>query len=1103
MPTREDIDSFKQKVNLWGDEPAIMEAMGETIEDVLPPEPSLEEELESGELSQDNLSMDEFLSQAGLDVEDETEDMPGLDDLLDEPVESPVPETESPETDDFALPPDMSDFSDLGFDETEESPASPEDSFDDLFGGGEGAGLEGLEDLIGTEDLGGVEEADLEGLEGLGGAEEADLEGLDGLGGVEEADLEGLEDLGGVEEADLEGLEDLGGVGDTGLEGLDGLGGVEEEDLEGLEDLGGVGDTDLEGLEDLGGVEDTGFEGLEDLGGVEDTGFEGLEDLGGAEDAVPESLEDLGGPDISGGLDEMDLGDLDELGSMEDMDLGGLDVPGASEPGASEDLEELEDLGEPEELVGGEEEGFDLNAPGEEFDLSSPDEDIAELGGIDDMSLEDEGVPQFSLGNLSEGFEFQEGISFDDDLDASLDSLDTLDDTFLMDDTDDLEIEETDLFQISDEDMDAVQENLRRLPLNLKIAIQDVLSEADDLTGVRYKKLVTMLIKGSAPRQISTEFFNITGKKIELPKGYQKLTGKEFEKKKTGFLYLFAEKGWPFIRLAAVILVLLGLTVFLSFQYLYRPMQAHMYYVDGLERIADDEYSEADEFFRKAYFGWNLGRLNIKGWPRRGRFLDYASAYEERRAFPWADMMYEGLIGEYPDYINGYYRYGTFLTNRTGDYAKSAEILSLGLNRDLFNYNLTLALGDNYMLWAEEDPDKLEDARYQYATAVSRRENDESMLRMLTYFLKTENDEQIRILNNIYASKTNIKGDSAFTAKVLSDLGGYYIDRNQVSDAKDLLFKAEQINMTVPEVHYQLARYFRRTYNTGQEKVALQKTLFYMDQVQPLNRSRIFKKIAVYRRRGEISMEEGRYDSAEAEFVAGINLLEDSQARGLIGTDPLIGELYGDMGNLHYDVYDDLGAALEYYILAEKNRYFKGEMSYKKGYVYYDKGDYDSAVLEFESALKTLTDRRNTQFALANTLVHRQNLFGARNQYQEILRGLKRDESALPYLAPEDILEHRSLVNNFIRVYNNLAYVDFQLADRSRDPSKESEALLNLTKAADYADRIDRDPETRVRTRPEDSLVFQNTMAILKPLPGTSVYMYDEITRTPDEMLSR
>ncbi|MDC7234768.1 MAG: hypothetical protein PQJ58_16160 [Spirochaetales bacterium] len=70
MPTREDIDSFKLKVNLWGDEPAIMEAMGETIEDVLPPEPSLEEELSTGELDQDDLSMDDFLNQVGLEPED-------------------------------------------------------------------------------------------------------------------------------------------------------------------------------------------------------------------------------------------------------------------------------------------------------------------------------------------------------------------------------------------------------------------------------------------------------------------------------------------------------------------------------------------------------------------------------------------------------------------------------------------------------------------------------------------------------------------------------------------------------------------------------------------------------------------------------------------------------------------------------------------------------------------------------------------------------------------------------------------------------------------------------------------------------------------------
>jgi tetratricopeptide (TPR) repeat protein len=569
-------------------------------------------------------------------------------------------------------------------------------------------------------------------------------------------------------------------------------------------------------------------------------------------------------------------------------------------------------------------------------------------------------------------------------------------------------------------------------------------------------------------------------------------------------LYQFAEKGWPFVRMVAVILVLLGMTVYLSFHFLYRPLQAHIYYTQGLDLIEQDEYSEGFALFNKAFFGWGLGKLTIQGWPSKNRFLDYADAYRMRRAFPYAVQMYEGLLGEYPEFLRGYLEYGLFLTNKTGEYARSAEILSMGLNRDLYNYDLMLALGDNYMLWSEEDPDKLEDARFQYATALAHYDgNDEIMLRMLRYFLRIQDDSNISILSNIYSKKSGIKGDPAFTALTLSDLGGYYIDRNQVSEAKDFLFKAEEIDVSVPDVHYQLARYFRRTYNMDQEKKALQKALFYMDQAQPLSRSRIFKNVGIYRRRGEINYEEGLYDNAEEEFEAGIRLLEDSQLRGLIGTNSEIGELYADMGNLHYTVYDDLTGALNYFNKAEKNQYHTGDISYRKGYIYYDQKQYDQAVLEFESALKDMKKTRNTRFALANTLVYRHNFFGARNQYMEILRDLKREESSLPYLAPEDIIEHRSLVNHFIRVYNNLAYVDYSLAERGSDQVKQSQALLSLTRAADYADRIDRDPETMVRSRPEDSLVFQNTMAMIKPLPESDVYLYDEITRTPEELLSR
>ena len=1103
MPTREDIDGFKQKINLWGDEPAIMEALGESIEDVLPPEPTAEESLQLDELDQDDLSMDDFLSQVGLDEEEtpeeySEEELTPLDDLDDVPGADSgpeIPETKMPE-DDFSLPGDLGDFSDLGL----EGPSFSDDSeseqddflsgLDDFMTGGSGEGPEVSEDrggedgLSGLDDLGGEEE--LSGLDDLGGEEE--LPGLDDLGG--EDGLSGLDDLGGEEE--LSGLDDLGG--EEELPGLDDLGG--EEELPGLDDLGGEdgltglgdlgGEEELSGLDDLGGEEE--LSGLDDLGGEEE--LPGLDDLG--EDEEPFELEELGDEDELPDAGASDEEDLQELESLDGEDLEG--------PGEEEELPSLDEAGDDFD-----EGGFDLGAPGEEFDLTSPDEEVPELDGMEDLSMDDEeSGTQFSLGDFGEEFNFQEGISFDDDMDASLDSLDTLDDTFLMDDSEELEQEESEQFEISEEDLDSIQECLRRLPLNLKTAIQNFLADADDLTGVRYKKLISMLIKGSSPRQINTEYFNITGKKIQLPQGYLKQSGREFERKRTGFFYQFQEKGWPFVRLFSVILVFLGLTVYLSFHFLYRPFQAHLYYSQGLDSISRDQFDEGEALFRKAYFGWSLGRLDIEGWRSKKRFLDYADAYRDRRAYSDAAEMYEGLIGEYPEYIKGYLEYGRFLSFIKGDYPKAVEILSMGLNRDMYNYDLMLALGDSYFNWSEEDPDKLEDARFQYATALSRNDKkDEVLLRMLRYFLRAGDDENIDILSNIYSKKSSIKGDSAFSALVLSDLGGYYIDKNQVSDAKDLLFKAENIDESVPDVHYQLARYFRRTYNTDQEKRALQKALYYMDQTQVLSRSRIIKKIGIFRRRGEISYSEGNNEEAEVEFEAGIRLLEDSQVRGLIGSTPDLGELYADMGTLHYEVYDDLDGALNYYELAEKNLYETGEIAYRKGYIHYARQRYDNAVLEFEEAMENLENDRNTRFALANTMVHRQNLFGARNQYTEILRDLKREESSLPYLAPNDILEHRSLVNHFIRVYNNLAYVDYVLSKRSADPSRQSQALLSLAKAADYADRLDRDPETMVRSRPEDSLVFQNTMAVVKPVPETDVHMYDDIPRSPDELLSR
>ncbi len=1052
MPTREDINKFKQYVNLWGDEPAVMAALGEPIEDVPPPEPSVEDSLNLDALEGDDLSLEDFLNQAG---EDESSEQAGptAEDFLQELNQLGSDGLSKPEgLGEEGFP----DLDGLNFGETFPEPETPPDQ-EGSFKPESLPDLEGFSELDSLTAEGGMPSLDeLTGKEGFSEPEEQ----------TEPTEFSGLDSL--TAEGGMPSLDEL-----TGKSGLDSL--TAQEDLPFLDEL-------------------TGKEGApEPEEQIEPKGFSGLDSLTAEEGSSP--LDELFEKDESSPQNELSI---DKLYGFEEQTDG---------------MPPLEDL--PSEDPASSEEGSLTNIDIEDFndieDFDSPEGSFPSRGSgdstlesLDIPSLEEEGDTQFDLGDMGKSFDFQdEGFNFDEEGSGSLESLDSLD-NFLVDDLDEGETEE-DPFQISEDHVKAIQKKLDSFPLNLKIAIEETLAEAEDLKGVRYSKLIQMLSSGSTTRQIVTEYFNITGKKIQLPRGYDKQSGRNFELRQSGFLYQFIKRGWPLIKIGTTALIILGIMIYIGFSFVYRPLQATVYYRQGLKRIAEDQFAEGDALFHKAYFGWRAGPLEIEGWPSKKRFLQYGEAFKARRNYPAAGRMYEALVGEFPGYMTGYLEYGLFLTHITGDYPYAAEILSLGLDRDMYNYKLMLALGDTYFIWSEEEPDKLEDARYIYAATLSRNDKkDEVLLRMLSYFLRVKDEKNINILYNIYVKKSSIKGDSAYTARILSELGGYYIDRNEVSKAKDLLFKAEQINTTIPEVHYQLSRYFQKTFNPGQEKKALQKALFFMDQIHPLNRSRIYEKINIYRRRGEMNYKEGLSEKAEIDLEAGIHLVEGSQARGLIGSSRDIGALYKDMGNIHYEIHDDLKGALGYYDKAEENGYQSIDLSYRRGYILYEQKDYNLAVLAFERALKQRPENtRNIRFALGNTMIHRQNFSGARDNYLALLRDLKNEEDSLPYLAPEDIMEHRSLVNYFIRTYNNLAYTEYALSQRARDPDRESHALLYFTKAADYADRLDRNPETRVRSHPEDSLVFQNTMSIVKPVPGRKVQLYDELTRDADVLLTR
>ena len=299
-----------------------------------------------------------------------------------------------------------------------------------------------------------------------------------------EEDEEESIDLGGLDD-----LEDLGGLDD--LEDFS----VQEEPDEDLAD-------DLDGMDDLGGLDD--LDGVEDLAGLNDDDLNTLDDLGEIDDG-----------DIAG-LGEME--DLEDLGSLED--LGGEDFSDEDDiPDTEAALENLaQSLEEDEPFGGGEDDGGEEIVLDEDFGLSEIDDDF-----LDDLN-DDEGN-QFSLDDLGSEYNFTE-----DDTDASGDLGFDLDE--LENDINQTVASEAALnFEISHGDLEKLEAALYGLPLNLKIAVQDFLSD-DASTVDQLEKMIDLVTRDVPPRQIAQLYKNFTGKQVDIPRGYEKKSGDDFARER-------------------------------------------------------------------------------------------------------------------------------------------------------------------------------------------------------------------------------------------------------------------------------------------------------------------------------------------------------------------------------------------------------------------------------------------------------------------------------------------------------------------------------------------------------------------------------------------
>jgi len=710
------------------------------------------------------------------------------------------------------------------------------------------------------------------------------------------------------------------------------------------------------------------------------------------------------------------------------------------------------------------EEGADAGAPAEEEEA----EELifeAEEGGEDDFQID-----EFALPDFGEEFEIEEEEKLPEaeaEMPAQAEGAEQ-------------EIEEAEEeFELSEEDFAQVQKALTLIPRNLKIAIEELIAEKK-LSGEKLRTLIGYLVEGAAPKTIAAYVSRLVGKKISLPRAFERKTGLAFELERKTFAYALRENILPVLRVFVLSLILVSLLGYAGYNFIFRPLYAGHLYRQGYEQIIEKNYTDANSVFEKA-----VGVRPIKKW-----FGKYAEGFRDYNQFRLAEEKYEQLLKRYENDRQGLLDYADLATNYLKDYPKADEKLKVLLEKDFRDYDGLLASGDNHLEWAEQESSHFEDARFAYASLLEfYGDKEEVMFRMLKYFIRTDRLEEVKKLKMVLESNAKIKVDP----EIYAELGGYLLDQHEYDEVTDTLFKAMKVKADIPEIHYNLARYFNHVGDTGEEFKALKESINLLKDKNNPDKD-VVMLIDSHNRMGKYYWNKREYLKAEEHYNLALKDIESFQKHNILGRREEFGEVYYNLGDIYYYIEGNLDTSFSSYKKAKDNYYKNPELDYKLGFINYAGQRYGQALLDFSKVAEITGNNPNALYSLANTLFQRRDYFAAQGYYLHLLDMLERTKDNIPYLRIEENPEHRALLENIMKVYNNLGVTLGELGLQLSDDKKQSQALVNLTFSSEYYDLLSRDPESMVRAETRN-LAYLNQRGMIYPETGFQPQIYLRIPK--------
>ena len=669
-------------------------------------------------------------------------------------------------------------------------------------------------------------------------------------------------------------------------------------------------------------------------------------------------------------------------------------------------------------------------------------------------------------------------------------------------------IEEISLKQ---DDVDNLLKTLSLYPLNLRIICEELIAEQVILPQ-QLAKLIRLLVNGAPVKETAAHVESITGKSVVIPKSFEKMTGAALEEEQASFGYIFTHNFLPVIRLIFFVLLMAGSVIYLGYRFIYTPLRAESIYQRGYERIPAGEYQRANDLFHQAF---EIHRK--KNW-----FYSYAEAFRDQRRYSLAEGKYDELLKNYPRDKKGVLDYAGLNTNYLMNFEKANRLLQ----RELLDFAPSdmeglLAAGDNFLYWADSNPDRYynryEDARFSYARLLELYGWQPAVVeRMMKYFIRTDN---LRETLNLRAwFENNLRYN--LSAESLAELGGYLLDKQlekpagvpdpyigSIESVRSMLLQAVMAQPTLPEPHYHLARYHHNLNNTTDERLTLENAIraFNLAETESVRR-RKYRSDTHYRY-ANLLINNSEFFHAEENIVRGIGLYEDFMDRNLITASPALGQLYALKGDLEYFVKSgDMEAALNNYRAAERYDYSPPEIQYRMGAAYYQTGNWGSSLEYLFKAASELPLNRRILYALGNTAYQRGDYFAAQGYYTRLLDVLENQRIRLPLLLPNDGVQFQETGERLMMARNNLGAVNEALAEQTGNREYRSSALVMYSESARAWDAITRNPETMTRMRLTDSpgapsinLGYLNANNALRPNSEYSPQIFPRIDRDVEE----